>query len=73
MLFPKQPKTFVLCVPVRKDHTLSVRILIIKIVGEKGEGQSGKPLSYKGSIFHRIIKVKYFFLKKIIIIEKPNL
>ncbi|CAO3681393.1 unnamed protein product [Rhizopus stolonifer] len=24
--------------------------------GEKGEGQSGKPLSYKGSIFHRIIK-----------------
>ncbi|PGH01453.1 peptidyl-prolyl cis-trans isomerase D [Blastomyces parvus] len=24
--------------------------------GEKGEGKSGKPLSYKGSIFHRIIK-----------------
>lgn len=24
--------------------------------GEKGQGQSGKPLSYKGSIFHRVIK-----------------
>ncbi|KAK2782584.1 peptidyl-prolyl cis-trans isomerase cpr6 [Emmonsiellopsis sp. PD_33] len=24
--------------------------------GEKGQGKSGKPLSYKGSIFHRIIK-----------------
>jgi peptidyl-prolyl isomerase D len=24
--------------------------------GEKGEGESGKPLSYKGSAFHRIIK-----------------
>ncbi|CAN3353886.1 peptidyl-prolyl cis-trans isomerase Cpr6p [Diutina catenulata] len=24
--------------------------------GEKGEGQSGKPLSYKGSKFHRVIK-----------------
>ena len=24
--------------------------------GEKGEGKSGKPLSYKGSIFHRVIK-----------------
>ncbi|EER37793.1 peptidyl-prolyl cis-trans isomerase [Histoplasma capsulatum H143] len=24
--------------------------------GEKGEGKSGKPLCYKGSIFHRIIK-----------------
>ncbi len=23
--------------------------------GEKGEGQSGKPLHYKGSIFHRVI------------------
>jgi cyclophilin family peptidyl-prolyl cis-trans isomerase len=23
--------------------------------GEKGTGKSGKPLSYKGSIFHRII------------------
>lgn len=23
--------------------------------GEKGVGQSGKPLSYKGSIFHRVI------------------
>ncbi len=23
--------------------------------GEKGKGQSGKPLSYKGSIFHRVI------------------
>ena len=23
--------------------------------GEKGTGQSGKPLHYKGSIFHRII------------------
>jgi peptidylprolyl isomerase len=26
------------------------------ITGEKGEGESGKPLHYKGSIFHRIIK-----------------
>ncbi|PGH16606.1 peptidyl-prolyl cis-trans isomerase D [Helicocarpus griseus UAMH5409] len=24
--------------------------------GEKGEGKAGKPLSYKGSIFHRVIK-----------------
>ena len=24
--------------------------------GEKGEGKSGKPLHYKGSIFHRVIK-----------------
>jgi hypothetical protein len=24
--------------------------------GEKGEGTSGKPLHYKGSIFHRVIK-----------------
>lgn len=24
--------------------------------GEKGVGQSGKPLCYKGSIFHRVIK-----------------
>lgn len=24
--------------------------------GEKGIGQSGKPLSYKGSAFHRVIK-----------------
>lgn len=24
--------------------------------GEKGEGQSGKPLQYKGSAFHRVIK-----------------
>jgi len=23
--------------------------------GEKGTGKSGKPLSYKGSIFHRVI------------------
>ena len=23
--------------------------------GEKGEGSSGKPLHYKGSIFHRVI------------------
>lgn len=27
------------------------------ILGEKGVGKSGKPLCYKGSIFHRIIKV----------------
>lgn len=24
--------------------------------GEKGKGKSGKPLHYKGSIFHRVIK-----------------
>lgn len=24
--------------------------------GEKGEGQAGKPLHYKGSAFHRVIK-----------------
>ncbi|KAJ2966858.1 hypothetical protein NQ176_g9944 [Zarea fungicola] len=24
--------------------------------GEKGQGKSGKPLHYKGSIFHRVIK-----------------
>jgi peptidyl-prolyl isomerase D len=24
--------------------------------GEKGAGKSGKPLHYKGSIFHRVIK-----------------
>lgn len=24
--------------------------------GEKGTGKSGKPLCYKGSIFHRVIK-----------------
>ena len=24
--------------------------------GEKGKGQSGKPLHYKGCVFHRIIK-----------------
>ena len=24
--------------------------------GEKGMGQSGKPLHYKGSVFHRVIK-----------------
>lgn len=26
-----------------------------KILGEKGTGKSGKPLHYKGSVFHRII------------------
>lgn len=24
--------------------------------GEKGDGKSGKPLHYKGSVFHRVIK-----------------
>lgn len=36
-------------------HYIHIYFYLVKLLGEKGVGKSGKPLHYKGSSFHRII------------------
>jgi peptidylprolyl isomerase len=40
----------------RRAPAEAVPLSLSLYVGEKGVGQSGKPLHYKGSTFHRVIK-----------------
>lgn len=44
------------CVEFNQSSTSNTGYMkLAQCTGEKGVGQSGKPLHYKGSIFHRII------------------
>jgi peptidyl-prolyl isomerase D len=62
MLCQKLPRISEPYAQVSSDQcTDSISLSLVKdltehIAGEKGLGKTGKPLHYKGSIFHRVIK-----------------
>jgi hypothetical protein len=42
--------------PAPAPRACVLKVCCLQCTGEKGKGQSGKPLHFKGSAFHRVIK-----------------